>query len=243
MHYPNVKSKGYQGWIVSNNFHYFHLPTKFEKDIGSIPDEIAVIGRGLVKNYPCDTNVKTIVSPAFRYDYIHHQTINILERKLILIALPVNSNVANYILKFCSSSLHNDYHSYVVVNYHPQLKLSTIKNNSNFEFSDKSFRQLIVNTGIVISNTSSTCVESLALGVPVIILHGGSAINQNPIPDTIDKSIWDECDNDTDFKTAFTRLYIEKNIEEQSNTAKLIRKEFFEPVSKKSVNHFLGLNN
>ena len=168
---------------------------------------------------------------------------NILEHKLILISLPVNSDVANYILKFCSSSLHNDYHSYVVVNYHPVLKLSTIKTNSNFEFSEKSFRQLIVNTGIVISNTSSTCVESLALGVPVIILNGGSTINQNPIPNTIDKSIWDECDNDTDFKTAFTRLYIEKNIEEQSNTAKLIRKEFFEPVSKKSVNHFLGLNN
>ena len=85
-------------------------------------------------------------------------------------------------------------------------------------------------------------MESLALGVPVIILHGGSPINQNPIPNTIDKNIWDECDNHTDFKTAFTRLYLEKNIEEQSNTAKLIRKEFFEPVSAKSVNQFLGLN-
>ena len=102
---------------------------------------------------------------------------------------------------------------------------------------------LIFNTGLVISNTSSACVESLALGVPVIILNGGSPINQNPIPNTIDKNIWDECDNHTDFKTAFTRLYLEKNIEEQSNTAKLLRKEFFEPVSKKSVNHFLGLNN
>ncbi len=243
LHYPNVKSIGYQGWIVSNNLHYFHRPTKFEKDIGSIPDEIAVIGRGLVKKFPFGTNVKTIVSPAFRFNYIHHQTINILEHKMILISLPVNSDVANYILKFCSSSLHNDYHSCVVVNYHPVLKLSTIKNNSNFEFSDKSFRQLIVNTGIVISNTSSTCVESLALGVPVIILHGGSNIKQNPIPNTIDKSIWDECDNETDFKTAFTRLYIKKNIEDQSNTVKFIRKEFFEPVSKKSVNHFLGLNN
>ena len=52
LHYPNVKSIGYQGWIVSNNFYYFHLPTKFEKDIGSIPDEIAVIGPGLVKKFP-----------------------------------------------------------------------------------------------------------------------------------------------------------------------------------------------
>ena len=50
--YPNVKSKGYQGWIVSKNYYYYHQPTKFEKDIGSIPDEIAVIGRGLVKKFP-----------------------------------------------------------------------------------------------------------------------------------------------------------------------------------------------
>ena len=115
-------------------------------------------------------------------------------------------------------------------------------NKYKFTFSEKSFRELIVEAGLVISNISSACVESLAFGVSVIILQGGSAINQNPIPNTIDKNIWDECDNHTDFNTAFTRLYIEKNIEAQSNTAKLIRKEFFEPVSTKSVNHFLGLN-
>ena len=153
-------------------------------------------------------NVKKVVSPAFRYDYIHHQPVNIFKQKMILICLPVSSDMASYILKFCSSSLNNDYHSYVVVNYHPVLKLSTIKNNSNFEFSDMPFRKLIVKSGLVISNTSSACVESLALGVPVIILHGGSPINQNPIPTTIDKNILDECYNHTDFNTAFTRLYI-----------------------------------
>ena len=152
-------------------------------------------------------------------------------------------------MKFCCDNLPIEHHSSVVVNYHPALKLSTrnnissLKNNYNFTFSEKSFSELIVEAGLVISNISSACVESLAFGVPVIILQGGSAINQNPIPNTIDKNIWDECDNHTDFNTAFTRLYIEKNIEEQSNAAKLIRKEFFEPVSKKSVNHFLGLNN
>jgi len=239
-HYPDVKSVGYQGWILSNNIYYFHQPTKFEKDIGSIPNEIAVIGRGLVKNINFDANVKTVVSPAFRYDYIHHQPVNISKRKKILISLPVSSDMAKYILDFCASNLHKNYQSYVVVNCHPGLKLNTLNDKNIFKYSDKSFKQLIFNIGLVISNTSSTCVEALALGVPVIILNGGSSINQNPIPITISKNIWDECDNQIDFNTAFTRLYLNKNIQEHSNTAKLVRKEFFEPVTTKSVNNFLG---
>ena len=124
-----------------------------------------------------------------------------------------------------------------------QLALDQIvfKNKFNFAFYDKSFRELIIDAGLVISNVSSTCIESLAFGVPVIILQGGSPINQNPIPNTIDKNIWDECDNNVDFYNAFKRLFIEKNILVQSKAAKLIRKEYFEPVNTKSVNDFLEL--
>ena len=146
-------------------------------------------------------------------------------------------------MEFCSINLPDEYHSRVIVNYHPTLNIVNFRNNYDFEYSDKSFRELIFNAGIVISNTSSTCVESLAIGVPVIILNGGSPINQNPIPNTIDKNIWDECDNYTDFNKSFKKLYINKNIEVQSNIAKLVRKEYFEPVHTKSVNNFLGLGN
>jgi len=73
-------------------------------------------------------------------------------------------------------------------------------------------------------------------------LHGASTINQNPIPGTINKNIWDECDNPTDFRNAFKRLFINKNIDEQTKTAKIIRKEYFEPVSTKSVNKFLKID-
>ena len=191
-YYPNVKSIGYQGWIVSSNYYYFHLPTQFEKNIGSIPDEIAVIGKGIVNTISKYIKIKTIVSPALRYDYIHNHSINIVDSKLIIISLPISFDVANYILKFCCENLPIEHHSSVVVNYHPALALSprhnisSLKNNFNYTFSEKSFRELIVEAGLVISNLSGACVESLAFGVPVIILQGGSAINQNPIPNTID---------------------------------------------------------
>ena len=108
--------------------------------------------------------------------------------------------------------------------------------------SIRSLSELIIEAGLVISNVSSTCIESISFGVPVIILQGGSPINQNPIPYTIDKNIWDECDNPTDFRKAFKRLFINKNIDEQTKSAKLIRKKYFEPVSTKSVNEFLEID-
>jgi hypothetical protein len=245
--YPNVKSKGYQGWIVSKNYYYYHQPTKFEKDIGSIPDEIAVIGKELVKSATNYTGTQTIVSPAFRFDYVHDQLEENAVKKLILVSLPASFVVANYILKFCYDNLPNNHHSNVVINYHPVLKLgprnyiSKFKKYGDYEFSDNLFSELIINAGLVISNASSACIESLALGVPVIILQGGSPINQNPIPNTIDKNMWDECDNNVDFYNAFKRLFVEKNILAQSKAAKLIRKEYFEPVNTKSVNDFLEL--
>jgi len=246
--YPNVKSKGYQGWVVSNNYYYFHQPTKFEKDIGSVPDEIAVIGKGLVNSISKYTHIKTIVSPAFRYEYLHTQSTINANSDLILISLPANFDIAKYIVKFCCENLPANHQANVVVNCHPVLNISTsnnintLENGSKFKFSNKPFSELIIDVGLVISNVSSTCIESISFGVPVIILQGGSPINQNPIPYTIDKNIWDECDNPTDFRKAFKRLFINKNIDEQTKSAKLIRKKYFEPVSTKSVNEFLEID-
>jgi hypothetical protein len=238
-YYSYVKSIGYQGWVVSNNYYYFHQPTKFEKDIGAVPDEIAVIGKGLVKSISKYTNMKTIVSPAFRFDYLHTQSTINAHSELILICLPHDFDIAKYILKFCFNNLPANQHANVVVNCHPVLNINSLKKYSEFEFKDKPFCELIINAGVVISNVSSTCIEAISFGVPVIILHGASSINQNPIPHTINKNIWDECDNPTDFRKALQRLFINKNIDEQIKAAKLIRKEYFEPVSTKTVNEFL----
>ena len=83
----------------------------------------------------------------------------------------------------------------------------------------------------------------MALGVPVIVVQGGSSINQNPIPIDVDKSIWDECENQDDFANAFRRLYLKKNRKEQIKAAKIVREKYFEPVSAFSVNQFLENNN
>ena len=240
-YYSGTKSIGYQGWIVSDNYYYFHQPTEFEKKIGSVPDKIAVIGTGLIKTVSKYTNTDVIAAPAFRYQHIYQNKMKGSDN-MILISLPVSLNIAIYILEFCSKTILNDFAGNVVVNYHPTLNSDPLKKITEYTFTSKPFSELINNCGILISNISSVCVESLAFNVPVIIVQGGSSINQNPIPNDIDKNIWDECYNQKEFDKAFHRLYLEKNKEEQINASKIIKKKYFEPVNAFSVNKFL-LNN
>ncbi len=242
-YFPHSKSIGYQGWIVSDNFYYFHKPSKFELMIGSIPDKIAVIGKGLVQSFSKYSDISVITAPAFRYHHLYDNKIEEFKGKSILISLPISVRVANYLLKFCASSFLLEYFENVVVNYHPALNIKLLKNTAQFAFTDKKFNEIIKKSGIVISNLSGVGMESLALGVPVIVINGGSSINQNPIPMNIERKIWDECDNQRDFKKIFQKLYIEKNRNEQIKIAEVVREDYFEPVNEVSVNRFLDSSN
>ena len=42
---------GYQGFVVSDQFYYFHYPTKFEKKINSLPKKIAIISKNKKNNF------------------------------------------------------------------------------------------------------------------------------------------------------------------------------------------------
>ena len=61
-----------------------------------------------------------------------------------------------------------------ILNYFPEITLKTIKKNGKLEFEDNAF-------DILISNGSSTCLEALASGVPVIIIGNKYGITENPI--------------------------------------------------------------
>jgi len=96
----------------------------------------------------------------------------------------------------------------------------------------------------VVSNSSSTCVESLNYGIPVIIAGSKNGITQNPIPDSIPKYIWELCYSVDEFNFAIKRLLstMDKNrVMKYNEIAKDIQKKYFEPVTKKGVMKFLQI--
>ena len=255
-YYPMTRSIGYEGYIVSNEFYFHHRPTEAEFRNGVIPDKIAVIGTGL-----CDDICKyynplpVITAPAFRYSKISSvsqtQQVHKKNRHIILAALPVNLNYAKDIICMLNDALRDEDNNIekIIVNYHPALNINRLVYLiedwiDKYDINDESFSSLIGKIDIVVSNSSSTCVESLAYGVPVIIIGSRNGITQNPIPDSLPKYMWEICYSVDEFNLALKRLVSTIDTKQKSKydeIARDIRKNYFEPVTKEGVHRFLEL--
>ena len=114
----------------------------------------------------------------------------------------------------------------------------------NFQCVEGDFTERLMESDILIGNASSTCMESLALGIPVIIIGSQSDLSQNPIPVAITNKIWKLAYTSDEISTCiegFLNLgHFE--IEELSVIMKKIKEEYFEPVTKENVRFFLKLN-
>ena len=96
----------------------------------------------------------------------------------------------------------------------------------------------------MIGNTSSTCMEALAYGVPVVIAGSRTGLTQNPIPDTVPTIMWELCYTVDEIHQSIIKLCIDADDikrKEYAQIAKDIRKDFFEPITQDGVYQFLNL--
>jgi len=228
--FPETYSIGYQGYIISTDFNFYIQPTKYETENGIIPDAIAVVGNGLKKQIKrFDSRLNVITAPAFRFKSVWdleeiHKT---NDKKIVLIALPIAIKESIEILKLVTNAVK-------------------IGKYDDVEFQTKShpdFKDCVVKAKIMIGNTSSTCLETLAIGIPVIIIGSQSGLTQNPIPEDVNKDIWRICYTPEELSNAISHFLNISN-EERDNfkkTGEEIRAMYFEPVTRGSVRKFLRL--
>ena len=233
----DVTNIGYQGYIVSDIFYYFHYPTKFEMKIGSIPQKIAVISSKLTERISKYTHVDTIVAPAFRNTKMLSSEIKYEEGKQIIISLPVNISNSKKIMEFLSNTTILNYREKLLVNYHPvlQIKYLSKEHLEKFRFTSLSFQDLINDASLVISNSSSVCLQAIAQAVPVIIIDTMERINMNPIPKDIDKSIWDECHTVNDYENMFYEKYHNYDKLKYESIAKYVKDNYFIKLNSESI--------
>ena len=105
------------------------------------------------------------------------------------------------------------------------------------------FHDCVEKANLLIGNTSSTCMEALAKGIPVIIIGSQSGLTQNPIPGNIKEDIWFLCYSAEELTKAI--LYYanrdEEIIKRHEFIAMQIKRDYFEPVTRESVRRFLKL--
>ena len=237
----NTENIGYQGFIVSESFYYYHYPTKYEKKIKAIPKKIAVIGSNMVNRVSKYSKTSTIEAPSFRYNKLFDRDLNYQGGNNIIVSLPIDTDSSMKMLEFLSNTILMDYINKVLVNYHPASNIKKIKKlyNSKYIFTSSQFSELVPETSLVISNSTSVCIESLACAVPVIVINNISNVDMNPIPSDVDRFIWSECFTVDEFKKCFHSKYFTYDKNRFESIAKYVRQKYFINTTNESINNIL----
>jgi hypothetical protein len=252
--YPNVKTKGYQGYIVSTDFNFYIIPTDFEIQNKVIPDEIVVIGDSLQKQVNRFSNqVKVSTGPAFRFSNVYKEYKREAKiHKKIMLALPIGlieamdiMNLSIEVLRELSDDIQ------IQIKPHPLLSIDKLKKMlapkwlDNYKIVDGDFNELVNQVDILIGSSSSSLLETLSRGIPVIIIVSQNGIMQNPIPNSINKRIWSLVKTDAELAKHIDRFICPSTEDRDKfqHIAKEVRRNYFEPVTKELVLKFLDFRN
>ncbi|MDQ7816744.1 MAG: hypothetical protein RDU14_06920 [Melioribacteraceae bacterium] len=248
-YYKGIKIIGYQGFQSDSN--YLSLqPTIIEQKYNVLPDIIAVIGKKKIhKVKEFNPKVNVIVAPAFRFGHLHENKLIQYQGKSILIGLPIMLNESYLILEMIKSVLPSlsDCPN-INVKIHPAVDKNLIFNYINtlslvgyVKIVEDSIDKLLIDTGLMISSTSSILVESLAKGIPVIVIGSQTEITHNPIPNSISNSIWDICYSNIDLLKQIRYFLNTSGVGkiEFKNIGSDIMENYFEPVNDETIKNFL----
>ena len=253
-YYPNCPNVGYQGYIVSSDFNFYIHPTKYEYDAGVVPEEIAVVGKGLIQNAKrFFERLKVDVAPAFRFSSVwkeEYEDIDAIGSKIILVALPISVRESEEIIRLIIDALSIRKHNGLRFNIkqHPALDMEELKKKlgqewcKEFSFVSGDFTKRVKECCLMLGNTSSSCVETLALGIPVIVIGSQSGLTQNSIPKTVRNKFWRLVYTPQELQESID-YFIENNESLKSafkDNARIMRETYFEKVTSFSVRHFLG---
>jgi hypothetical protein len=252
--YPLTSVIGYQGFIVDPIFHIYLHPTPYEIERGLIPDELCVIGEGLVertKEFAPDLCVKS--SPAFRFSelWTERPLSSASSKPYVLVALPIHLESVAGILSLLSQVLIDPelQHINFALKPHPTYPEDRVRKMfpgnwpKNLFFVSGDFNDCLDRASVLIGNYSSTCVEALARGIPAIIVGGQSGFTHNPIPTDIPSSIWKLCYAVSELTAAVRRFLARtpEEIAEHDRMGKWIRDRYFKKVDRQSVREFFRL--
>ncbi|MBU4132390.1 MAG: hypothetical protein KKF12_16365, partial [Proteobacteria bacterium] len=256
--FVDTPSIGYQGLIAAYKWNFYVQPTEVEAKAGVIPRQVAVIGSGLVdivrKYYP---GLDVVVAPGLRFSDIYKIGIKKAEHfninsPLVLVALPIwvsdSLDILNLLKAILDLLIQNN--ARVLIKPHPSLDFYAVQSDfldwpDMFTIIEDDFANIITEVDILISSGSTVCMESIAYGIPVIVIGSRNGITKNIIPGSVPKDIWELCHTGGELAEALQRLCFALNPGDRnrfSDQAQLIRKAFFEPVSRAKVKQMLRMN-
>jgi hypothetical protein len=249
--YPSTTIYGYAGYYVAMDFHFYISPTEYEIQYNFIPDKIVAIGSKAVNSFKkFSNNIQVITAPAFRFNKSFNSNISIstFSHKKVLVTLPINSDAACEIIQMIirvAYILENKGLTFHLL-FHPSLDKELCLNNigaippNTIEVVSGTFASHIFDSSLLITNNSSTAIEGLALGKPVIIIASRYGLTQNPIPATVDKKFWELVYTDLEFIESLNRFLLDES--RVFSAKELLNQDFFELLTREGVLRLLNIS-
>jgi len=239
--YPGVYIKGYQGFVVPDSY-ACKDPTVYEYEANTIPDEICVIGDAFLKQKKRNfSGLHVSTAPAFRFADIHNEKYYSCDKeRIILIVLPISIAESKEIIGVISNMYLQIIHEYkFLIRHHPSytkerfIKIIPFLKNEYFCFSEKPLYEDLCRSALLISASSSVCLEAAILGVPVAIIGSLSGPAKNPLENIPGIGAWKVCYSKKDI----LEMLSHKRATCHQNTVR-----YFDDISSEKVDKFVGTN-
>ncbi len=252
--YPEVPVIGYSSIDLKHYLCMAH-PTSAEYEAGVLPQEVAVCGKGYeaAKKAFCP-ELKTSTAPAFRYDWVWQESTVSPDPNYTTVLVPLS-----LLRKECLNTIRAvigavgfDLPSKVKfwIKPHPAaMPLAVLMEQAcltfppGFEVIAGDFSEWAEKADIVVGNESGTVLESLARGIPTIIVGHKSRVTIHAIPDAVPQGLCQICYTSEGIAQAI-KYFMNRSKEEllrHAEIAKFSREQYFEPNTKERARKFLRL--
>ena len=254
--HPKTKTIGYRAF-EGFPFYLCAYPIPIEKEAHVLPSTFAVQGEATISTvrevFP---SVDVIVIPAFKAQYVWSQSNNVVDKSkhVILITLPISMRFSSEIINRIAKSYHlfNNIKEVIqfVIKPHPTHFIDNIKNclpewpKQLLLSKEKSIARLLYISDILITEASSTCLEALACGIPVILMENRGGITYDPIPENVSSEMYKKIKTQQELITAIQYYLSQTELDRKQQKVEglKIRERYFEPITNEGVNRLLQYN-
>ena len=206
-----------------------------------------MISKQLLAKYKAKSKtIDYFLAPAFRFNWLF--TEDVLSKNdnqgihKIIVALPIYESEVFHILDICRELQNqNGSELSITIKFHPSFDQDyinkTFKQAKFFDLSGEDLSVLIKKSNLMISSSSSSCVESILMGVPVAVLGNNSGLSMNTIPDGMLDNFWSIFYSINDLNDFIERL---SNQKKQDKLLVYNKQDFIENVDKNNTQYLFG---
>ena len=253
--FPNCKRIAYETF---RSFPYYlsTFPTLTERESHTIPEVFAVQGpackEGIKEFLP---DLKVISVPAFKNQHVWEDNSSPFSSdKVVLVAFPISLKTSTEMLEVLieNYSLNNFQGVSYILKSHPVNNSKDIETRLRvglpepFKFTEeRSFSKLLTRSSILVTEASSVCLESFAVGKPVIIIQNSSGLTYDPVPSAIPSELFKKCNTSEDISVALNSFLMlnKEQLTKNMHLGRQIRNNYFERVTEEGINRFLDIKN